>query len=363
MSIKDKLMDLWQRESSAVVHGWLPGGQTYGPDDEGTRYLEISCVDLSIKYDRERLGTRRPVLQSLVTWPNRSDRITVSRTLGPSNFTALHDGDFAHLLQSGVALTGDLPMNAGSVDVVIGLLAAPGESLLDKATDFLSDLAELTQVPQLTAAAPIASKITGGVDKLLGNEETIGLLALQTSIQADALRDGYLVVTDWPAETGDLGRLRVQDGQGLEQLGDDQQWRPARGFNYVVLRVVTRPSKPDRWEELMAVSTLVQDALDELAEARTDEDVTAAGSAILVAMSKVTLEENLTREDREVGGDRIQAAWERAVAKRAKVLERTAAETNEEPDRADLIESVTSLQDIAADVNTNLKRLRARALG
>ncbi|SDU83169.1 hypothetical protein [Jiangella alkaliphila] len=68
MGIKDKLLDLWQRDASAVVHGWLPGtGTTYGVGETGRRYLQVSCLDLAIRYDRQRLGERRPVLQSLVT--------------------------------------------------------------------------------------------------------------------------------------------------------------------------------------------------------------------------------------------------------------------------------------------------------
>lgn len=360
MGVQEKLMDLWRRESSGVVNGWLPnGGSTFGPQDEGKRYLEISCLDLAIKYERQRFGERRPVVQSLVTWPNDDERITVSRTLGPSSFTNLHDGSFAQLLQSSVALTGDLPMNSGAVDVVVGLLAAPGDSLLDKATDFLSDLAELTQVPQLTAAAPVASKIMGGVDKLFGNDETSGLLALQTSVQADRLRDGYLVVTDWPTDKGRLDRLRISDGR-LE-VSNGQEWQPASGFNYFVLEFATRPSKPDRWQELDSVAKLVKGALGQLAKARSEEDVAAAGNALLVAMNEVAFEPNLTIEDRQVGSARVQAKWDQACMSRRKVLEEAADRASKESDRARLLESVKSLKVVGADVSDNLSLVRERA--
>ena len=201
-----------------------------------------------------------------MTWPSGDERITVSTTLGPSSFTALNEGDFARLVQRDVVLTGDLPMNTDAVSVVVGLMAAPGDTLLDQATEFLGDLASLTRVPQLTMAAPVATKIAQGVDKLLGNDETFGLIALQTSIQADRLTDGYLVVTDWPTDEGSLERLAVS-GSGLKVRDADNSdvLRPATGFNYMVLDVQVTPSKPQRWRELTTVSALTKSAVGQLA--------------------------------------------------------------------------------------------------
>ncbi|MCG6568594.1 hypothetical protein [Tessaracoccus sp. ZS01] len=329
MGFLDKLGDLWQRESRTVVHGWIAqDDSTYGPEDEGRYYLSVSCADLGLRFDRQRLGERRPVLQSMVTWPSQDERIPVSTTLGPSSFTSLNNGDFAHLIHENVALTGDLPMNSDAISIVVGLMAAPGEGLLDLATEFLGDLASLTQVPQLTAAAPIATKIANGVDKLLGTDETIGLIALQMSIQADALREGYVVVTDWPTDEGSLDRLAIDGSRLMMHDGDD--WVPARGFNYLVLDVQVTPSRPKRWRELTAIAGLAETALSQLATATSPEDVEAAGSAIQVAMSTVLFEPNLTVTDRDAAADQIQEMWDKAVTRRNAVLSEDATT---QPDR------------------------------
>ncbi|SDU83176.1 hypothetical protein [Jiangella alkaliphila] len=258
-----------------------------------------------------------------------------------------------------MALTGDLPMNEGYVDVVVGLLAAPGEGLLDKATEFLGDLAELTRVPQLTAAAGVATKITAGVDKLLGTDETIGLLALQTSINADGLRDGYYVATNWPAANGGLDRLRVTDAR-LEVLHDDQVWRPAAGFDYFVLEVATTGSHPDRWRQLGAMPKVVKDALSQLAKAVSDDDVAAAGSAVRVAIVEVEFEPNLTVEDRAIAADRIAAA---GVERRKVILTKQAGEASGDSDRAEILGKLQSIDLVGADVTKRLSLMRQRAFG
>ncbi len=322
MGIIKMLSELFQRESTTVVNGWIPGSKTYERDAEGRHYLSIMCTDLAIRYDRRRFGDRLPVLQSQVIWPSGDEQITVSNTLGPSNFAPLNEGSFARMVQQDVALTGDLPMNSDSVNVVVGLLAAPGGSVLRRATDFLGNLASLTQVPQLTAAAPVAAKVVEGVDKLLGNDETIGLIALQTSIQADRLKEGFLVVTDWPSDAGSVERLRV-DGSKLHMRDSpDGEWVPAGGFSYFVLEVQISPSKPGRWRELGSIADLAESAVQQLARAQSPDDVAAAGSAVLVATSSVLFEPNLTVEDRDVAADEIEKMWNKERSRRTKVLSR-----------------------------------------
>lgn len=364
MGVQRFISELWRRESQAVVYGWITGGdaedvQELGPEAEGKWYLSVSCHDLSIKYDRARFGERRPVLQSLVTWPNRDERITVSRTLGPQSFTGLHDGDFARLIHHGVALTGDLPMNSGAVDVTVGLLAAPGESLLDIATEFLNDLAELTQVPQLTTAAPIAAKISTGVDKLLGNENTTGLLGLQMSIEADRLRRGYFVVTDWPATEGHLKHLRIGNA-GLEVMHSDNVQRPASGFNYVVLEVALTPSKPKRWRELDSITTLVDSAINKLGSAHSDKDIAAAGHAVLAAVGEALSNPDLTIEDRDVAAVGIEKMWTDAKERRKRVLMKTAEEAAE-ASAEQVLADVVALDGLASSVAKEMSMMRASA--
>lgn len=320
MGIINMLSELFQRESDTVVNGWIGGAKTYGPGAEGRHYLSVSCTDLAIRYDTQRFGKRLPVLQSQVTWPSGDARITVSNTLGPSNFAPLSDGKFARMVQRDVALTGDLPMNSDSVNVVVGLLAAPGGSLLQRATEFLGNLASLTQVPQLTAAAPVAAKVVEGVDKLLGNDETTGLIALQISIQADELKEGYLVVTDWPSKEGALADLGVRGSRLLMLDPRKVEWVPATGFSYVLLKIQISPSKPERWRELGSISDLAKDAVKQLSLARSAEDVAAAGSAVLFATSSVQFEPNLTVEDRGIAADEIEKMWNKERARRNKVL-------------------------------------------
>lgn len=323
MSFTEKIGQWWRSNADTVVNGWLDATEV--PGTEGRNYLQVRCTDLGLQYNREWFAERRPVLQGIVRWPHRGGSISVSSTIGPSNFTNLHEGSFGTLVSSDVELTGNLPLNASDVDVTVGLLAAPGESLLDRASKFLGDLAELTKAPQLTTAAPIAQKIAAGVDSLLGNDETKGLLAFRTSIPADTPRRGYYVLTDWPTNKGSLEALRVSNNK-LQVNDKSVGWSEPQDFNYLVLEFRVEGSKPTRWEELPEIFDVFSTALDKLANATTRKAVADAGVALELAVNAAQNSSNLTAGDREIAEVEMLRKWERRLRRRSQEIAEEAVE-------------------------------------
>ncbi len=358
MTFIDKIGQLWRSNADRVVHGWVDATVEQGA--EGRNYLQVRCTDLGLRYDREWFAERRPVLQGVVRWPHRGGSISVSSTIGPSNFTNLHDGGFGTLVSSDVELTGNLPLNSSDVEVTVGLLAAPGESLLDRASKFLGDLGELTKIPQLTAAAPVAQKIATGVDSLLGNDDTKGLLAFRTTIPADTPRRGYYVLTDWPTTTGNLGALRVADSK-LEVNYEGIGWSEPQGFNYLVLEFRVEGSKPTRWEELPEIFDAFSTAIDKLANATTKKAVAEAGVALELAVNAAQSSSNLTATDREVAEIEMLRKWDRRVQRRSREIA-AAAEEQGGAAAPDVVARSRAIEDAGARVLTQTrKRLANRA--
>lgn len=326
MGFWDKIGALWKKESEQYVHGWVQSSPAAEPVEPGagTHYLQVRLTAMSLRYSREKLAGRSPVLQSAIRWPVGGEWITVAQTIDRTRFsqaaTPEEAADFAVYQVSDLALSGDLPLNTGDVEVTVALLAAPGSSVLDHATSFLNDIASLTLVPQLTAAAPVATKIAGGVDKLLGNDEVAGVLAFCTSIPADAPRDGYYLVTDVPAQSGqDLARFGVKDHTLLHWSDQAQAWQPAAGFSYLLLEFSVEESKPTRWTELPEITDLSKAALQQLAQAATDADVERAAPQLKLAAMKALYSPDLAHVDRDPAAQALADQWKQQVARLAEI--------------------------------------------
>lgn len=317
MSVDEVLRGLWKSESKSVVHGWV--GEATTPKDTDV-YVKVTCVAFGLKFVKDRMKGRAPVFVSEVDWPNGAENIQITKTLGPSSFEGIHDGGFGTTIFSSVDLTDALPLNQGSIDIRAVLLSLPQTGLLDRATAFLSDLADLTQVPQLTAAAPIASKIASGVDKLLGNDEANGLIALMTSVSLDEPKAGYYVVTSLKADDGwTLRHLNVEKDQ-LRFWAGAGEWKPIEGVDFLLLRVSLLDSQPKRWRAIEPITTLWQRAKAALTAAKTPTEVKEAGRLALAAMDRAAADPNLTVKDRKKAAADIHRDWKKALEQRVQLL-------------------------------------------
>jgi hypothetical protein len=320
-----KVRTLWQAEAQQYVHGWIRPNGPAAPVEpgEGRYYLQVRCAAMSLRFSRERFADRSPVLQSVIRWPTRGERIAVSQTIDQSRFTQAGDAGTSGFRVFDVAdkaLSGDLPLNAGDVEVDVAVLAAPGSSLLKQATSFLSEVASLTMIPQLTAAAPVATKIASGVDTLLGNDDVEGILAFSTSVPAGRPRPGYYAVTDIVATSDDdLQRLDVKDDQLLRYSHERDRWEPATGFSYLLLEFRVEETKPSRWTELPEIVDLCESALEQLSKARTEQDIREAWPQMHLAVLKALYNQNLAHSDRDPAARALTDQWKQEVDRLAEV--------------------------------------------
>ncbi len=326
MGFLAKISALWTRESERCVHGWVqshPPAPVIEPG-AGTHYLQVRLTDMSLRFSRQHFSDRDPVMQSAIVWPVGDERITVARTFDHTRFSQVSNAEeapeFAVYHVADLALSGDLPLNSGDVEVNVALLAAPRSSVLDHAASFLNDVASLTLVPQLTVAAPVATKIASGVDKLLGNEDVAGVLAFCTSVSADAPRAGYYLVTDLPAQSAkDLDWFAVRD-HGLLRWSDEQQaWQPATGFSYLLIEFSVEGPKPTRWTELPEITDLSKAALQQLAQATTQAEVERAAPQMKLAAIKAIYSPDLAHVDRDPAAQSVADQWKAQVDRLAEI--------------------------------------------
>ncbi|MEV4091730.1 hypothetical protein [Streptosporangium saharense] len=144
-----------------------------------------------------------------------------------------------------------LPYGGGTVSVQAGLYRVSEKGPLGTAVQIAGGLAGLV-APPLAAAAAIATKLSEGIDRILGDLGEQPVLGVHWTMVAPVpgapgsgvrtVRAGHLVVINSPEPPGALsiedGRLRV-DG------------RPPTGADFLVLRIECRADRDDwRFPEL-----------------------------------------------------------------------------------------------------------------
>lgn len=145
-----------------------------------------------------------------------------------------------------------LPFSGGAVEVQAALYEATVDGPLGTAVDLISSLATLMG-PPLSAAAPLADKISDGLDKILGATGDKPVLGVHTTLVAPGgagtvLRPGNLIVLNTP-EAKLPGTPEIHDGR-LHLRDGDQHHLPT-GVDYLVVRIECRTERDDwRFPEL-----------------------------------------------------------------------------------------------------------------
>lgn len=315
MGLVDKIRQLWRRETTQVVHGWvgLVDGVAEAPDEipPSERYVELVAAGFGLRFEQERAAGRSPVFASAVTWQSPSGEVLhISKTLSDEDFESIGAGGAFVTIHSQVPLTTLLPLGASNVEYTVGLLSAPGDSLFAGVAAFLSNVADLTQRTELTAVGAVADKVATGLDTILGNDTITGRLGLHGAVLASEPRAGYYVVTSLPSAPPLLDHLTVIDGR--LRFFSEGVWGDPAGFDYLLLRVALRGSQPDRWRDLESVAGPWKAAEEKLAQATTAQAVTEAGVAFKLAVAQARNDPNLAVGDRDLAAEEIRAHWERS---------------------------------------------------
>jgi len=297
----------WSQTYQHRVTGWIQDS----PPPDPACYVTVRCADIALEFARERFADKLPVLQSIVTWPFGDNSVEVASTLGPQRFNGINDRDVGNITIHDVELTGSMPLGVQGISVRAALLAAPGESLLDGAAAFIGKVAGLTKLPQLAPAAGISKTIADGVDDILGNDRTKGVLAVEHTIDPSRVRNGYFVVTGATA-----AEVRVEDLIVLDsrlKVGTVDQHR-APDFDYMLLEFRVHGPQPGRWEELPLVKDPFFQALEELVDAGSDvEQVKVATSRARLAFLAAEKSPDMHSLDRRAASAAMAERWEEKV--------------------------------------------------
>lgn len=312
MSLWDWLHSLYQEPMTQASHGWIQTGADRPVSlGRGKVYVRVRCVDLMLEYQRNLFQGRLPVLQSVVKLDHGGQELAVAATLGPSSFAPLSNGQFARAIVQNIPLTGWLPYNTGDVDILVGLLAAPGENTLKTAAEFLGKISSLVHVPYLSAATDIATKVADGAEKLLGGDETHGLVAVNLVLDGTEVRPGYYVAINADEDTLPVASLYVEND--TLRICDGSHSSSVKGFDYLLLQVEVESDSGENWRSIAPIWDPYKQALVRLGADPDDKARKEAEALLYTAVTAARTSPDLTYADQDRIGEHIYEVWNRGA--------------------------------------------------
>lgn len=310
MSLWDWLRGKYQEPMRQASHGWIPtNGDRPEGFGRGDTYVRVRCVDLMLEYRRDRFQDRLPVLQSVVSVDHDGKELEVGATLGPSDFAPLSEGQFVRTIVHNVLLTGWLPYNTGAVDILVGLLAAPGENTLKTAAGFLGEISSLVHVPYLSAATDIATKVADGAEKLLDGDKTLGLVAVHLALADSEVQPGYYVAINADETDMPLASLCVEND--TLKVRTDSGSRPVEGVDYLLLEVEVQQTAGEDWRALPSIWEPYKQARARLGAEPDDKARKQAEALLYTAIVAAQTSPDLTYADQDRVARRIREVWGR----------------------------------------------------
>ncbi len=323
MTLWDALTQLVQREAQhldrpTILHEHItPTPSDLGGLAGGEGYFQLWVVQMFLRSDREWFKSWYPVVQSLtrLRFGDLSEPLEIAQIAGPSHLRAVDPEHLDRVLQLDLPLTPLVPYSGGTVQIEAGLVAMKGSDILKGFLDVMGSFAQLLAVPQLSTALAVASKVSDGVNQLLGIGDNRMVLGLNRSFESvggggdNDLRSMYMVIINAPSGSYPSERLWIKESKLL--YGPNQaEAQELTGVDYMVLRIETRRNRGDDLESLSSISQPFKKAIDALSklDASGNPQVTEAEAYVRAAAAAALTSPDLAARDRT---QVARAIWDR----------------------------------------------------
>jgi hypothetical protein len=238
-------------------------GRTIGTDPlrSGEHYYRLTLAEMFLQNKRKWFTEWTPAVYSLVKFQFGNSEVTASHVAGPTTIEALKDKTVQASVTLNYPLTPLTPFNGGDIEIDVGLTALPGRNDLTQLLQVLGDFSKVLAVPQISTALTFAQPLVGGIQSLVGADDTQLALRLHDSFtQGSTLKPGYLGVVAKPSGSLVNAKLSVKNDRLLydgSSLTDT---------DYMLLRVDSFAERDD-YHALSSIDQPFQAAIKALGEA------------------------------------------------------------------------------------------------
>ena len=273
-------------------------------------YLRVWLAEMYLGRRRQWFTEWHPAVHTVVRVQQGTRVIEIPQVVGEFKLAGVDAAHLNNAVHLNVPLTTLLPFNGGTIELVAGLLALPGDRGIGGFVDTLSRFAGLLAVPSLSAALAVADPLANGIQQLITSTNGGLHLGLHQSFSAGeepgphTLSAGYVAIVRVDAAAVEKARLCVTDGRLTNVDGG-----AFTADDYLLLRLEKR-SERDDWEGLSTIMDPFSVALSALGDGARSR----ADALLRVAIVAVLNSPELTTADRRRVGtalrDRFQEALE-----------------------------------------------------
>ncbi len=249
--------------------------------------------------DRQWFTTWHPAVHSLVRLQYGTKAVELPHIAGPLQLDGVNEQNLAKVVQLNHEMTGLLPYNGGSIEIVAGLLAIQGDNALPRLIGVLSSFGGMLQVPQLSAGLAIAGPLATGIQGLLtggSGELALGLHQTFTQSEGGGANEpvpGYFAVLLATGAALSPDALSV-DSDRLRIGTNGTAPTPLSGIPYMLFRLDRLTERAD-WEGLQELVEPFDQATNALL---VDQAPDRAEALARLGTALVLRSPDLTRADR-----------------------------------------------------------------
>jgi hypothetical protein len=306
MSLWTMISDWISRDATKYLYQPIAAERVVGakydptPLTAGGAYFRLWLGEMFLKKDQAWFNQWHPAVHSLVRIDMGSEPVEVPYVAGPLSLKGVTLTNLNQVVQLNYPITPLLPFNGGVVEVMAGLLAMKGGSLISPVLKVLEGFAGLLNVPQLSAALTVAVPIASGLQEILTATNSGMHLGFHQTFTgkggggANELKPGYIAVM-LTAAADDLAKRLWVVNDRLYQGESQANVVPLTGYDYMLFRIEGQPERD--WEALDSI----KEPRDKMLEALSGvpPDLERAKVRLQEAKLAARLSPDLTKADRK----------------------------------------------------------------
>lgn len=296
-------------------------------------YFKLKLSRMFLRHSREFFQTKYPVVHALMRFAGMDEILEVHQVITPSVPGDASTGELKQVIVVDQVLLGPILYRGDSLELLIGLYAAPGDDWAEKFIALAQSVSAIAIQGPVSTAIALAKPVKESIDGLLKTDSLKLKTGLKSTLEKkNWFQPGHLAVISAPANEVDQRSLRVEDGT-LVQSGNGQFYEE---HDYLLLEIEALDRRED-WQRL-GFGSLWNRLLELAAE---EDDKERVGEKYMQFTGAVLASPDLSWTDRQTIVKLAQDKIARIRELRSTAFLET-LRSEDEPDRLKILKNVSS---------------------
>jgi hypothetical protein len=176
-------------------------------------YFKLKLSRMFIRHSREFFQTKYPVVHALMRFAGMDEILEVHQVITPSVPGDAGAGELKKVIMVDQILLGPILYRGDSLELLIGLYAAPGDDWAEKFISLAQSVSAIAIQGPVSTAIALAKPVKESIDGLLKTDSLKLKTGLKSTLEKkNWFQPGYLAIISAPANEVDQRSLRVKEG-------------------------------------------------------------------------------------------------------------------------------------------------------